>query len=83
MCELIHQHLDVQVYSFRFSRIHVVGVLSAIKSELEDRLRPLDRTDPSVDGAECNSNEDVLELRPNLYGVGLNLRALWRRWKGR
>ena len=41
MCELIKQHLEVQVHAFRFSSIHLTGVLASIRIELEDRLGPL------------------------------------------
>lgn len=27
--------------------------------------------------------EEVIEIRPNIAGVGINLRALWRRWRGK
>lgn len=27
--------------------------------------------------------EEVIEIRPNFAGVGINLRALWRRYRGK
>lgn len=27
------------------------------------------------------ANEDILELKPNLWGIGLNLNAVWRRFR--
>ena len=35
MCELIRKHLKVEVYSFRFSAIHLKGVMAAIVPKLE------------------------------------------------
>lgn len=82
MCELLQRHLNVQVYAFRFSRVHLIGILSAIRLELDDRLRELG-SQVTIDGVQDSSEEnEILELRPNLYGIGINLRALWRHWKG-
>ncbi|WKV91440.1 hypothetical protein [Halomonas sp. HAL1] len=27
--------------------------------------------------------EEIIQLSPNIYGIGVNLRALWQRWKNR
>lgn len=27
--------------------------------------------------------EDIIQLKPSIYGVGIDLKALWKRWKGR
>ncbi len=82
MCEMILEHLKVQVYAFRFSSVHLKGILSAIALELEDHLCTLG-PQTEVDDTRVSSTEDeVLKLRPNFYGIGVDLRALWRRWKG-
>ena len=83
MCELIDQHLKVHVDVFRFSSVHLTGVLSAIRTELEDRLQALGPKIRHGDSVAADPGDEILELRPNLYGIGINLRALWRRWKGR
>jgi hypothetical protein len=82
MCKLIHEHLKVQVYAFRFSSVHLTGVLSSIRMELQDRLRRLDEIGEAGRAPTSSGRDDILELRPNVYSVGVNLRALWRRWKG-
>lgn len=33
--------------------------------------------------APATPSEDVLELKPNLWGVGINLNAAWRRWRAK
>jgi hypothetical protein len=32
---------------------------------------------------EPRSEEDIIELNPNISGIGVNLNALWRWWKNR
>ena len=82
MCELIQEHLNVQVYAFRFSSVHVTGVLAAIALELEQRLGAVEPQVKANGPVEPANESEILELRPNFYGIGLNLRALWRRWRG-
>lgn len=81
MCELIRVHLKVDVYFFRFSAIHVKGVMSAIRTELEARIHEL-KPVAFLEARSVGQTEEILQLRPNLYGIGFDLRALWRRWTG-
>jgi len=78
MCQRIREHLGVEVYAYRFTAAHVVGILSHIRTELSERLGPLE---PLPTPKEPRS-EAVLMLRPNFHGIGIDLPALWRRWKG-
>jgi hypothetical protein len=80
MCELIRKHLKVEVYSFRFSAIHLRGVLSAIRTEVETKLRELKPT--TVHEKSTSTGDEILQLRPNFHGIGVDLRALWRNWTG-
>lgn len=82
MCELIKQHLSIEVYSFRFSTVHLVGVLSAIRIALETKLRELNLPTVSLIQDSGVKNDDIVQLRPNVYGIGVDLRTIWRRWKG-
>lgn len=77
MCELINEHLGVEAYSFRFSRIHLVGVLSAIRNNLDEKSRGL-KPKASSSPAITRPEEEIVELKPNFAGIGINLRALWR-----
>lgn len=81
MCDIIREFLEVDVYSFRFSTVHLTGILSAIGMELEDHLAKLTSLQPDTSHPTAPPSEEILELKPNLYGVGIDLRALWRRWK--
>lgn len=78
-CSLIKQHLNVEVHIFRFSSSNLSGILSSIKMQLSDWLMNItDATEEDHDSL----NEDIIELKPNIYGVGIDLKALWRKWKG-
>lgn len=81
-CELIKEHLKVQVYAFRFSRVHLIGVLSQIRTQLSDRLEVVRNSGVLAQVSREIKQEEILELRPNLYGIGIDLRALWRRLRG-
>ena len=79
-CELIKKHLQVDVYSFRFSSVLLRGIISAIRLELVDKIQKLQVFEATTDTILPHKNEDILELRPNFYGLGINLRALWKRF---
>lgn len=82
MCKLIKDHLDVDVYSFRFSTIHLTGIFSAIREELRRRLVELQRSKGAgVDINVSDTNKEIFLLKPNLWGIGVDLRALWTKWK--
>lgn len=79
-CELIRKHIDVEVYSFRFSSVHLKGVLSAIRMELVARLQQINTSETKEDLTLAGQDEKILMMSPNFYGVGINLRALWKRF---
>jgi len=79
--ELIRTKLEVNVDRFRFDTTQLRGVLTAIRNELGDRLDALPSVAPARIGLPPAPQlaEEIIVLRPNLWGVGLNLRAAWRR----
>ncbi len=82
LAEVIRDTLDVEVTDFRFTPHSVEQVLANIRAQLVDRLashRDRLRGAPSVPVATPASREEIVILRPSFYGVGINLRALWRR----
>jgi hypothetical protein len=79
--ELIRDHLSVEVHSFRFSAVHVKGILSEIRTELVTRANAMAPLLGRREAVAAEMREDILELKPNLWGLGVNLRALWRRIK--
>ena len=80
MCDMIKEHLNVDVHAFEFSRSSLAAVLSGIRTELGDRLTTL-RNQAGPDES-ADTSDEVLMLQPNFYGVGMDLRALWRKLTG-
>jgi hypothetical protein len=80
--EIIRNELGVEVTTFNFSPKAVPPVLEAIRTELSDRL--MSRKDKlqehDIESKESRT-EDVLQLKPNIYGIGVDLKALWRKFK--
>ncbi len=77
--KLIREHLKVDVEFFRFTAIHLAGVLNQIKTRLSDKLLELEPTAGDQQHTAQKEGSDILEIKPNFYGVGVNLRELWRR----
>jgi AbiTii len=82
--EMLHDKLHVEVNVFRFTPRTVEQVLAGIKAQLLDRLatRPhkLSQAGPSISPV---AEGEILRLQPNLYGVGIDLKALWKRLRSR
>jgi hypothetical protein len=85
VAQLIQDHLHVDVNEFRFTPHSVEQVLANIRAQLLDRIAghraQLDT--PAVAVQRTAHDEEVILLRPSIYGVGINLRALWRRWRSK
>ena len=83
--EILKEHLNVEVTMFRFTPHSIEQVLANIRAQLVDRLAANERAlagtppgpSPSTGGA------DILLLRPGIYGIGVDLKALWRRLRSR
>ncbi len=80
MCSLIKQHLNVEVHTFKFSSSSILAILSSIKIQLSDWL--MNFTD-AIEEDHDPPNKDILELKPNFFGIGIDLKALWKKLKGR
>lgn len=81
---LIREHLKVEVSTFRFNAQNVPPVLASIRAQLVDRLaRSHGKDSPprSIGSNIAATGEEIIEIRPNLAGIGVNLRALWRKWR--
>lgn len=85
----IETHLQVRVSLFQFQPAALRQVTANIRGQLVQRLlsiRDADPALPSTSRAAIASDapaDEIIELRPNFMGLGLNLRALWRRWRVR
>lgn len=79
MCRLIKHHLDVEVHVFRFSCSELAGLISAIQMRLSDWLQKIPEPSKEPLGVD---REDLFELKPNFHGIGVDLKALWRKCTG-
>lgn len=78
--ELIRDNLEVDVSIFRFNPAAVASVIAGIRSQLSDKLtQKSEQLDTPQNLEAIKTNGEILELRPNFFGLGVNLRALWRK----
>lgn len=75
--EIIREALHVNVIYFRFSPHSVKQVLSNIRADLLERLAKYQTEHKTLPETERVSGPEILELKPNFYGLGVNLKALW------
>jgi len=81
--QVIRDHLKVQIDYFSFTPLAVRSVLFAIRTQLEDRLSAFE-PQPAPPPANTLSNPgDIFVLKPSVWGMGIDLRALWRRFRAR
>ncbi len=80
--KIIRDELGVEVTTFNFSPRAVPPVLEAIRTELSDRLMSRkDKLQRHDIESEESKTEEVVQLKPNIYGIGVDLKALWRKFK--
>lgn len=76
---LIRENLGVEVTQFRFDTRQLSAVFAAIRAQLAESLEKYERRHAqSVRSVVRNSDDEIIELKPNFAGIGINLRALWR-----
>ena len=74
--DLIRQYFNIHISYFQFSATSLAGVFSAVRTEAAERLAQVAPAHNSA--ASKQDRDEVIKLEPNFYGVGINLRALWR-----
>lgn len=80
MSNLLYRHLRISVTWFSFDSRQLAGVLAAIRAQLADYLLKYDHHPlASAVADQPKLAEEIIELKPNLWGIGINLRALSRR----
>lgn len=82
MCKLIHDNLGVIVTNFKFHSSQIITIISSIKTELVDRVIELWKESDvyQLDNQQSN-DEDIILIKPNFYGIGLDINALFRKWR--
>jgi AbiTii len=79
MIGLIAQHLQVEVATFHFDSVELVQVLSQIRTELFSKAQVFADSLPKQMTAKSADCEEIVMLKPNIHGIGVDLRALWRK----
>lgn len=79
MIGLIAHHLKVEVATFHFESVALVQVLSQIRSELFNKAQLLSDAQPKRKMVKSANGEEIVMLKPNIHGIGVDLRALWRK----
>jgi hypothetical protein len=77
--EILRKGMKVDVTTFRFRPESVVQVLTNIKVQLLDHVASRRAKLAGLPQADSPKQGDVLQLKPTLYGVGIDLKALWRK----
>lgn len=79
LCKMIKESLGIDVYYFRFHPSSLAGMLAAIRSALRGKLAAIAETDLPAEVSKAEPAGEIIMLRPNFYGIGIDLRALWKR----
>jgi hypothetical protein len=80
--EIIRNNLNVEVSVFKFRPSSVSQVLTNIKVRLIDRLAIQREKISAIPNIQVPQETEILQIKPNIYGVGIDLMALWRRFVG-
>ena len=82
MSEIINRNMNVDVSKFLFHTTQIAGILSSIQTELIERLLHLkNKIEKLSEKGVISPTEDIVDLKPNFFGLGLILNALARKWK--
>jgi len=76
---IIREHLKVPVTTFQFDPVSISQVLTNIKVHLLDRLAAHREQIGAIALSEAPPGTEILKLQPEFYGIGVDLKALWRR----
>ena len=74
----LQRELQVQVSTFCFSPATVRQLVANVRAQLHSRLAEVAPQVPHVLPRERGVADDIVELKPNFFGLGVNLRAAWR-----
>lgn len=77
--EIIRTSLGVEVHLFRMDPGSIQQVLTNIKVRLLDTIAERHDKIDAIPNVEPARGGEILQLKPTLYGVGIDLKELWRR----
>jgi hypothetical protein len=77
--EIIRNNINVEVSVFKFRPSSVSQVLTNSKVHLIDRVVSQREKISAIPEIQVPQETEILQIKPNIYGVGIDLKALWRR----
>jgi AbiTii len=77
--KIIHNNFHVEVSIFKFRPSSVSQVLLNIKMCLLEHLTSRREKVKTIPDIQVPSQAEILQLKPTIYGMGIDLKALWRR----
>ena len=69
--EELQTTFGVSVSQFTFSSIQINGIISAVRTQLIEHLSQIELHDPIASPTTAFPKDEVIELRPNFYGLGV------------
>jgi hypothetical protein len=79
LAEIILNKLHVEVSVFQFQPSSVSQVLTNLKVNLLDRLASRREKISAIPETQVQQKAEVFQIKPSLYGVSVDMKALWRR----
>ena len=80
--EIIRANLGTELSTYQFSPDSVKQVLTNIKVQLLDRIAQQREKIKALPVSSVLQQTEILQLKPTIYGVGIDLKALWRKMFG-
>jgi len=77
--EIIRNNLHVEVSVFQFRPSSVSQILTNIKVHLLDHLASRRGQISAIPDIQVPQKTEILQLKPSVYGISIDLKALWRR----
>jgi len=79
LSEIIRTHLNVEVTVFQCRPSSVSQVLTNVKVRLLDQLASRREAIAALPDVRMSQEPEILHLKPGIYGMSIDLKALWRR----
>jgi len=77
--EIINTNLGVEIHLFRFDPSSIQQVLTNVRVRLIESVEQRSIKIDSIPGGEPAREGEIFQLKPTLYGIGIDLKELWRR----
>ena len=78
LAETLRLELQVEVSMFCFSPTSVRQLVANVRTQLQIRLAAIAPQIPNAPPSSDGVADEIVELKPNIFGMGVNLRAAWR-----